>query len=102
MPYWWTTEHWQDQYAMEVNCRTDILLNTVKTSTRADDTIRYVPAWLAAKKKGRPKEDIREKSVADHIKELAKKKRSRRTKFFCRICHKFDHNMADCFQNPAN
>jgi hypothetical protein len=22
--------------------------------------------------------------------------------FFCRICHKFDHNMADCFQNPAN
>ena len=67
MPYWWTTEHWQDQYAMEVNCRTDISLNTVKTSTRADDTLRYVPAWLAANKKGRPKENVREKSVMDQI-----------------------------------
>ena len=46
--------------------------------------------------------DIREKSVVDHIEELVQKKQSRRTKFYCRICHKFDHNMADCFQNPAN
>jgi len=61
IPYWWTTEHWQDQYAMEVNCRTDISLNTVKSSTQADDTLRYVPAWLAAKKKGRPKKNVRER-----------------------------------------
>ena len=46
--------------------------------------------------------DIREKSVVDHIEELVQKKQSRRTKFYCRICHKFDHNMADCFQNRAN
>ncbi len=65
MSYWWTTEHWQDQYAMEVNCQTDISLNTVKSSTQADDTLRYVPAWLGAKKKGRPKENVREKSVTD-------------------------------------
>ncbi len=70
--------------------------------TIADDHLRYCPSWVAAKKKGRPKEDVHEKSVADHIKELANKKRSRRTKLFCRICHKFDHNMADCVQNPAN
>ncbi len=102
MPYWWTTAHWRAQFAMDVYCPTDISLNTVKSMTIADHRSRYCPSWAAAKKKGRPKEDVREKSVADHIKELAKKKRSRRTKFFCGICHKFDHNMADCFQNPAN
>jgi hypothetical protein len=102
MPYWWTTAHWRAQFAMDVYCPTDISLNTVKSMTIADDRLRYCPSWAAAKKRGRPKEDVREKSVADHIKESANKKRSRRTKFFCRICHKFDHNMADCFQNPAN
>ncbi len=75
MPYWWTTAHWQDQYAMEVNCQTDISLNTVKTSTRANDKLRYCPAWIAAKKKGRPKADVREKSVTDLIEESAKKKK---------------------------
>jgi hypothetical protein len=87
---------------MDVYCPTDILLNTVKSSTIADDCLQYCPSWVAAKKKGWPKEDVCEKSVADHIKESLQKKQSRRTKFFCRICHKFDHNMADCFQNPAN
>ena len=80
-----------------------ILLNTVKTSTRADDTLRYVPAWLAAKKKGRPKENVREKSVTDLIEESAKKKtRTRRIKLYCRICFKHNHTMVDCYQNPAN
>jgi hypothetical protein len=87
---------------MDVYCPTDISLNTVKSMTIADDRLRYCPSWAAAKKKGQPKEDVHEKSVADHIKESANKKRSRRTKFFCRICHKFDHNMAECVQNPAN
>jgi hypothetical protein len=87
---------------MDVYCPTDISLTTVKSMTIADDRLRYCSLWAAAKKKGQPKEDVREKCVADHIKESANKKRSRRTKFFCRICHKFDHNMADCFQNPAN
>jgi hypothetical protein len=103
MPYWWTTEHWQDQYAMEVNCRTDISLNTVKSSTQADDTLHYVPALLAAKKKGRPKENVREKSVTDLIEESAKKtKRTRRIKLYCRICFMHNHNTVDCYQNPAN
>jgi hypothetical protein len=87
---------------MDVYCPTDISLNTVKSMTIVDDRLWYCPSWAAAKKKGWPKEDVREKSVADHIKEFVKKKQSRRTKFFCRICHKFDNNMADCFQNPAN
>jgi hypothetical protein len=75
----------------------------VKSSTRADDTLRYVPAWLAAKKKGRPKENVREKSVTDLIEESAKKKkRTRRIKLYCRICFKHNHNTVDCYQNPAN
>jgi hypothetical protein len=73
MPYWWTTAHWRAQFAMDVYCPTDISLNTVKSMTIADDHLWYYPLWAAAKKKGRPKEDVREKSVADHMKELAKK-----------------------------
>ncbi len=65
-------------------------------------SLRYCPSWTAAKKKGRPKADNHEKSLVDHISESAKKKRGRRTNFYGRICHKFAHNMVDCFQNPAN
>jgi hypothetical protein len=58
---------------------------------------------LAAKKKGRPKENVREKSVMDLIEESAKKKKQKRTiKLFCRICFKHNHNTVDCYQNPAN
>jgi hypothetical protein len=88
---------------MEVTCQSDILLNTVKTSTRADDKLRYCPAWIAAKIKGRPNADVREKSVTDLIEKSAKKKkRTRRIKLFCRICFKHNHNMVDCYQNLAN
>jgi len=63
----------------------------------------YVPAWLAAKKMGRPKENVREKSVTDLIEETAKKKkRTRRIKLYCNICFKHNHNMVDCYQIPAN
>ena len=102
MPYWWTTEHWQQQYLMEVNCRTDISLKTLKTMSNADDMLRYCPAWMAPKKAGRPKANVREKSLNDLIKESAKKKRNRRTKMFCKICEKFNHNTVDCYNNPAN
>lgn len=84
MPYWWTTEHWQQQYLMEVNCRTDISLKTLKTMSNADDMLRYCPAWMAPKQAGRPKANVREKSLNDLIKELAKKKHNRRTRMFCK------------------
>ena len=102
MPYWWTTEHWQQQYLMEVNCCTDILLKTLKTMSNADGMICYCPAWMAPKKAGRPKANVLEKSLNDLIKESAKKTRNRRTKMFCKICEKFNHNTADCYNNPAN
>ena len=31
----------------------------------------------------------------DHIKESAKKKWKRRVRYFCKICHKFNHNTQD-------
>ena len=89
MPYWWTTAHWRDQCPMDVNCPTDISLNTEKTSAQANDKLRYCPAWLAARKKGWPKMDVNEKSVTDLIEESAKKKkRARRIRLFCNICFK--------------
>ena len=57
---------------------------------------------MAAKKAGRPKANVREKTLTDLIEESAKKKCNRRTKMFCKICKKFNHNMVDCYNNPAN
>jgi hypothetical protein len=103
MPYWWTTAQWRQQYALEVNCPTDITLNTVKSSTTADDMLRYCPGWVAARKKGRPKANVREKSVVDLIQESAKKKkRTRKVKMYCSICQKWNHNTVDCYHNSAN
>ena len=65
---------------MDVYYPTDISLNTVKSMTVPEDHLRYCPSWTAAKKKGQPKVDNREKSLVDHISESAKKKRGRRTK----------------------
>ena len=87
---------------MDVYCPTDISLNTAKSLTNTDERLRYCPLWMSAKKKGRPKVNVCEKSVVDFIKELVKKKQTRRMKIYCRICHKFHHNTADCFQNPTN
>ena len=77
--------------------------NTVKSSTTPDEMLRYCPAWVAARKKGRPKANVREKSVVDHIKDSAKKKkRTRKIKMYCSICQKWNHNTVDCYQNSAN
>ncbi len=101
MPYWWTTAHWQAQYAVDVYCRTDVSLGNIKATHHPDDKLRYCPAFLSVKK-GRPKKDARKMSVIDHIEEAANKKRKRRKKMFCKICHKFNHDTTECFKNPQN
>ena len=85
---------------MEVNCPTIESIQAVRETSTKDELLRNCPLWTAARKKGRPKENEREKSVADHIAESGKK-RKRKKRLFCRICHKFDHNTNDCFKNPA-
>jgi hypothetical protein len=58
MPYWWTTAHWQAQYAQDVECRTDFSMNTVKDNSIPDDRLCYCPSWTAGKEKGRPKNNV--------------------------------------------
>jgi hypothetical protein len=77
-------------------------MTTVKGKHHPVELLCYCPSWAAGKKKGRPKNHVHEKSISDHIKELAKKKRKRRVRMFCKFCHKFNHNTEDCFKNPMN
>jgi hypothetical protein len=99
MPYWWTNAHWRAQYAMDVECRADISISMLKDKYTPNTSLRYCPAWTAAKKKGRPNKNVREKSLMDHIQESAKKKRKRRSRMFCTICQKFNHNTESCWKN---
>ena len=77
-------------------------MKSVQTMSNPEDDLRFCPSWSAANKKGRPKKNERIKSVIDHIKESAKKKRKRRVRYFRKICQKFNHNTRDCWKNLNN
>jgi hypothetical protein len=55
MPYWLTSAHWQAQYTADVYCRTDVLMNAVKTTSNHEDDLRYCPAWTSGGKKVGPR-----------------------------------------------
>jgi hypothetical protein len=80
MPYWLTSAHWQAQYAADVYCRTDALMNAIKATSNPEDDLCYCPAWTAGNKTGWPKKNIRQKSVIDLIEELSKTSASREGK----------------------
>jgi hypothetical protein len=80
MPYWLTSAHWQAQYAADVYCKTDVLMNAIKATSNPEDDLRFCPAWTAGNKKGWPKKNIRQKSVIDLIEESSNNKRKRRRK----------------------
>ena len=103
MPHFWSTAHWQMQYPLELDCNTDISLTMVKAKVRPNEFIRYCPDWSTAKKSGRPQKSEKILTLTDKM-ELASssKKRKRRAKLYCKICHKFNHNTMDCFKNPIN
>jgi hypothetical protein len=50
MPYCWTNAHWRAQYAVNVECRVDIVISTTKDKYTPDKTLCYCPAWMAGKK----------------------------------------------------
>jgi hypothetical protein len=52
MLYWLTSAHWGAQYAADVNCRTDVLMNAVKATSNHEDDLCYCPAWTSGNKKG--------------------------------------------------
>jgi hypothetical protein len=91
MPLWWTTAQWCNQFPIRATMRSDITMNAIKTRHSRDELLRYCPVWSAAAKKGCPKKHKRRKSIMDHIKESAKKKRKRTNRMFCSICEKFNH-----------
>jgi hypothetical protein len=82
MPYWLRSAYWQAQYAADVYCRTDVLMNDVKATSNPEDDLRYCPAWTAENNKGWPKKNIHQKSVIDLIEESPNNKCKRRKKMF--------------------
>jgi hypothetical protein len=91
MPYCLTSAHWRAQYAADVYCRTDVLINAIKTTSNPEDDLHYCPAWTAENKKGWPKKNICQTSVIDLIEESSSNKRKRRRKMFCNIFQRFNH-----------
>jgi hypothetical protein len=59
------------------NSHTDIhqTLKSIKANSTPHDDLRYCPNWLGHQKKGGPKKDKHKKSIADYVKQSAKKKR---------------------------
>ncbi len=76
MPYWFTKAQWRLQFPTEVTCATHITLSSIKTNLRPTDHVKYCPAWTAGQKKGRPKKQQQRLGITDHIKNLAKKRRT--------------------------
>lgn len=103
MPHFWSTAHWQKQYPLELDCKTDMSINLVKAIARPNEFLRYCPDWSAANKSGRPKKSDKVLTLTEKMNlASSSKKRKRRAKLYCNICHKFNHNTMDCFKNPIN
>jgi hypothetical protein len=70
-----TTEQWCNQFPEDTFIDMHKTIKSIKAKLTPQDDICYCPTWAAHQKKGRPKKAMRRKSIADHIKQLAKKKR---------------------------
>ena len=75
MPYWFTKAQWHLHFPKEVTCATHITLNSIKTTLRPTDHLKYYPAWTAGQKKGRPKKQQRRLGITNHIQNMAKRRR---------------------------
>ena len=103
MPFFWSTAHWQSQYLLDVDCWTEISINTVKATARLDEKLRYCPDWSASDKPGRPQKNDKIMTLTDKMAlASSSKKRKRQNKLYCKICEKFNHNTAQCYKNPIN
>jgi hypothetical protein len=68
------TEQWRNQFPENTYINTHIMLKLIKANSTPQDDIRYCLTWEGPQKKGRPKKEMCRKSIADHIKQSAKKK----------------------------
>jgi hypothetical protein len=75
MPYWYTREEWELQFPKEFVYRADMTWENIRKSDSKDERMKYCPSWVAPKKKGRPKKEVRKLGIADHVQQAAAKRR---------------------------
>ncbi len=59
MPFWYTREQWKLQFPKEFVYRADMTWGNVRKSDCIDERMKYCPSWVAPKKKGHPKKEVR-------------------------------------------
>ncbi len=74
MPHWYTTAQRRNQFPKNTYIDTHQTLKSIKANLTPHDELHYCPNWLGPQKKGHPKKDKCKKSIADYIKQSAKKK----------------------------
>ena len=62
MPYWWTTDQWRSQFPQDENARSCPSIAILKNIYEASDHLFFIPDFVGARKKGRPKTIDRYKS----------------------------------------
>lgn len=65
MPYYWSTESWRDQFPKEENSRSCMNIGLLKDVYEPSDHMFFVPDFVGARKKGRPKTSQRFKSALE-------------------------------------
>ncbi len=75
MPHWYTTAQWCNPFPKNLYIDTQQTLKSMKANPTPHDDLRYCPKWLGPQKKGHPKKEKCKKSIADYVKQSAKKKR---------------------------
>ena len=75
MPFWYTREQWKLQFPKEFVYRADMTWDNIRKSDRMDERMKYCPSWVAPKKKGRPKKEVRKLGIADHVQQAVAKRR---------------------------
>ncbi len=74
MPDWYTTAQWRNQFLKNSYIDTRQILKSIKANSTPHDDLCYCPNWLGPQKKGCLKKDKGKKSIADYVKQSAKKK----------------------------
>ncbi len=74
MSHWYATAQWRNRFPKISYIDTHQTLKSSKANSTPDDDLRYCPNWLGPQK-GCPKKEKCKKSIADYVKQSAKKKR---------------------------
>ncbi len=105
IPYWWMRRHWRVQIPQDVLAANNITIGSVKSGTQPDTYLRYCPDWTANNKSGRPKKDVRKKSVLKGATGKKGAKRAsgvKRARRYCQSCGMFNHVTNNCWNLPSN